>query len=275
MENEPSTVSKLDCGRVLPVWFNRMQWRAADRPWSCKSPWFFSLKVSRIIISDNGKNLVRTVIRAIRRMAQDDSTRNYLLKRKIDRRFNASYAPWWWGLVRPSQDGLATVLAEAAHIITSRLLLQHTQDGRDEESLTPALLLHGVSSTLLPSDFAMDRLKVTAAASHLRQQEKQRKKSHRKFWTNPRQSYRTNLLQFHLPGMHKRPIEVGEVVLIHWRLTLETVHNGTIRQVRTGNGSVFRPIQRLCPLEIREDLQETASPASENTTLSEQTTAVS
>ena len=154
---------------------------------------FFSLRgqVSRIKISDNGRNFVRTA-RAIRRMAQNDSTRNYLLQKRIEWCFNAPYAPWWgWffermmrttkeflrkavGRAKPTQDGLATVLAEAVHIINSRPLLQPTQDGGNEEPLTPALLLHGISSTLLPSDFAMNRLRVAATASHIQQQEKLR-----------------------------------------------------------------------------------------------------
>ena len=232
-----------------------------------------------MIISDNGRTFKG---RALRR---------FNAAKGIRWRFNLARAPWWGGMFermvrstkrclkkavgsrRLTYEELNTVLVEIEAVLNSRPLTYIYEDDV-EVPLTPSHLFCGRRLLDKPEqgyepeddDVLLDRKDMIT-------QTKGSEAVVDHFWKRWSREYLVDLREHQKTHVQKQQpgIGVGDVVLIeddgkkrnNWRLgrieDIVTGKDGVIRgaNVRTANGKIGRPLQKIYPLEVREDLQPT------------------
>jgi len=139
----------------------------------------------------------------------------------------------------------------------------------DIEPLTPSHLISGRRLTTLP--YTSD-VELNSAARLSRDDITKRAKLQRKliddFRARWRHEYLTPLREYQrVSGQNQQTIKVGDVVMVHdegprsrWRLarvdSLISGNDGRVRaaNIRTDGGMTNRPITKLYPLEIGEDV---------------------
>jgi hypothetical protein len=89
-----------------------------------------------------------------------------------------------------------------------------------------------------------------------------------RWWLRWKNEYLHSLARFKEPNRSERQLAIGDIVFIHkemeprfaWRFgIIEKLHNGSdgrirMATLRTSTGFITRPIQRLYPTELTEDL---------------------
>ena len=227
------------------------------------------------IYSDNGTNFCSTA------KALEGLDWEIIIKRasvlQIEWRFNPPSAPWWGGwwerligvlktILRKilgkaslSYECLTTSLCDAEAIINSRPLTYVSEDSNDFKPLTPAMFLQEIRETGVPD---LDML--------YNERLNKKFKYRQRVLNDLRARFRTEYLsQLLLKNGKKetRNINIGDVVLIgndtqkriDWPLgrivDLIVGRDGNTRVciLKTKNGLLKRPIQRVYPLEITID----------------------
>ena len=245
---------------------------------------FFARRgTSSVIYSDNAKTF-KKADRYLQALKQDRNVSDYLTGQKIEWRFSPGLAPWWGGwwerMVRTTKEmlrktigrstltflQLETVLLEIEATVNSRPLTYMTDGDGEPQALTPSHLVSGRRILSRPSKPPPAILTDSAGRGALISRESRQRKLISTFWQRWRTEYLFDLRRFNAPGRSRRPIRLGELVLIHdanakrllWTTGVVTnlIHgkDGLVRSVllRTPNGNtISRPIQRLYPLEIQ------------------------
>ena len=174
------------------------------------------------------------------------------------------------GKAQLSQDELATVLIEIESVVNSRPLTLVSTDVRDEQALTPAMMMGDVFA----SEVNEQEKALTAGQMSARLKYIQRVKNHlEKRW---RDEY---LVKLH--GYQKSKsvdISPGEVVLVMdekkrhlWRMgrvvEMYPGRDGKCRvaKVRVGTNTMLRAIQRLVPLEVSGSCSDDSASSSSST----------
>jgi hypothetical protein len=224
------------------------------------------------IYSDNGSNFVGAVnlFKQIDWKTVEDVTSSH----RIQWIFNPPTAAWWggwWerlvGLVknllkrmlgnaRLDHEQFRTCLSQAENIINERPLTVVSEDQNDLVPLTPVMFMRGVRSASFPEGQA---IRLNLSDSYKRRQSIQYELRNRF-----RKEYLAMLVQRSSEKKKKRQPNVGDVVLVgsddrrrlQWPMAviveLLPGRDNVVRTARlkTQNGIILRPIQRLYPLEV-------------------------
>lgn len=227
-----------------------------------------------IVYTDNGGNFVGTN-NAFSQLDWDKISK-YSAAHQIDWRFNPPTAAWWGGwwerlirllkqLLRKTlgkasltYEELETVLCDCEAVMNSRPLTYVSEDSADLAPITPNMFLLDVKEMGVPDCDLVN-------CDNLNRRSRNRQRIRDSF----RQRFRKEYLgQLALATQKKtRKLLLGEVVLvgadnlrrIDWPLAvveqLIPGRDGEIRVVRlkTASGVLFRPVQRVYPLEIRAE----------------------
>lgn len=225
------------------------------------------------VYSDNGTNLVGTS--NILQNIDWQKVEEMASIKKIRWIFNPPTAAWWggwWerligmtkrilrrvlGRARLSSDELTTILCEAENVINSRPLTYLSEDVEDLQPLTPSLFLQELRTGSIPEIDVFD-------STHLNKRFRHRQKLKLELLKRFRVEYLGQLKHY---SKCKAPtnLRVGQVVLIgsdntkriEWPMAkiLELYpgkdNNTRVARVKTVNGELLRPYQRLFPLEVR------------------------
>ena len=194
---------------------------------------------------------------------------------QIEWRFNPPSAPWWggwWerligvlksilrkilGKANLCYESLTTSLCDAEAIINSRPLTYISEDPQDFRPLSPAMFLQEINEIGVPD---LDML----YNEKLNKKLKYRQKLLHDLRVRFRAEYLSRLLLKGAGKKETRAIEVGDIVLIgddnrkriDWPLArvikLIEGRDGNVRvcELKTKNGILTRPIQRIYPLEV-------------------------
>ncbi|XP_054270806.1 uncharacterized protein LOC128991710 [Macrosteles quadrilineatus] len=224
------------------------------------------------IYSDNGRNFVGTS-NLLRRINWDEIEKFSSVQR-IKWKFNPPSAAWWggwWerliGVVKEilrrnlgnssvTQEELSTILCDCEATVNSRPLTYLSNDDDCLQPLTPALFLQPTSTAELPD---LDEIECLSLNKRVRYINKLRRSLRDRF----KKEYLATLIHNGKNKKSREPI-IGEVVLIgddntkriRWPLGLvQDVYPGRdgfsrVARLKTGNGILTRPLQRLFPLEI-------------------------
>ena len=192
---------------------------------------------------------------------------------KIDWLFSPPSAPWWGGwwerLIRIvknilkkvlgraclSYEALYSVLCDSEAIVNSRPLTYVSDDPEDLKPLSPSLFLQDIAEIGVPDCDMLNHTKLTKKMKHRQQIREDLRKRFR-------DEYLSQLL-LKSGKNEKRVLKVGEVVLIgdsqkriDWplgrieKMIISPDGNCRVVMVKTKNGLLRRPIQRIFPLEI-------------------------
>jgi len=236
-----------------------------------------------IVYSDNGTNFVGAA-NLWKRLDWERITRECGIRR-IQWKFNPPSAAWWGGfwerLIRSiknilrrvlsksslSYDKLRNMLCEVEAFINARPLTTVTEDPQDLSPLSPAMFMHELPNSHVTDLELLD-------SSGFQAINVDRKKVLEELKMRFRREYLALLVQRGKePGAPS--LKVGDVVLVgadnkkRWEWPMARIEelipgrDGNIRvaRVKTGRGSMVRPLQRLYLLEVsRGDLEKTAVP---------------
>ncbi|OXA50438.1 uncharacterized protein LOC110854180 [Folsomia candida] len=227
-----------------------------------------------VIFSDNGTNF-EGANNAFAKLDWKEITTTTSVN-QIKWKFNPPAGPWWGGwwervvgmvkvllrkvLGRASLDyeELMTVLCDCEEIINSRPLTYLSDDPEDLAPLTPALFLNEMRSYGLPE---VDDLEANFFNKRYRYRQQLREDIRKRF----RDEYLGALVQKGRGKSKRCPeIKLGDIVLleavnkkrVEWPLAkvMETYPgpDGIVRVVKlkTKNGELTRPVQRVFPLEV-------------------------
>lgn len=226
-----------------------------------------------VVYSDNGTNFVGASNTLNKINWQE--IMNYSSTHKIHWKFNPPTAAWWGGwwerLIRILKELLRrvlgrasltyqemlTILCDCESVINSRPLTYLYDGVSDLSALTPNHFLREIREFGVPDLDQIDKVNLN---KRLRYLQNLRQNLRNRF----RKEYLGQLLHKRNRNIRSDPISVGDVVLvecenlkrIYWPIALITEllpdKNGTVRlaKLKTANGELLRPIQRLYPLEV-------------------------
>ncbi|XP_054721262.1 uncharacterized protein LOC129231039 [Uloborus diversus] len=226
-----------------------------------------------IVYSDNGSNFVKT------RSALSRNDWNAIAAeaadQKIHWKLNPPSAAWWGGwwerlvrmvkqLLRRSlgraslnYEELSTILCDCENILNSRPITYVSEDVKDPQPLTPLMFLQELPSSGVPD---LDEVDSKELGRRARYRQRLRRDVRNRF----RKEYLGQLRQFALKKRKSDPVKIGDIVLledmtrkrINWPLAkVVEIFPGKddivrLAKVKTENGMLLRPVQRLYPLEI-------------------------
>lgn len=230
-----------------------------------------------IIYSDNGRNFVGTA--NLLRSVNWKKISQYCTINEIEWRFNPPAAAWWGGwwerLVRLLKDLLKrtlgkasinyeemnTVLCDCEAVINSRPLTYLTEETGEAAAITPAMFLQDIREEGIPD---LDQIGKSSFSKRLRYRQRLKEELRKQF----RIRYLGQLSRQN-KGQRITPFSIGDVVLVEnnlqkrldWPMArikeifLGKDGHARVVRLRTANGELVRPIQRLIPLEaeVAED----------------------
>ena len=243
-----------------------------------------------LIVSDNAKTFQATE-KALTRLFDHPEVKADLERDRIEWKFNLERAPWWGGFfermvasvkqclrktlgtARLSFDELSTILTEVEGTLNSRPLTYEYNEL--EEVLTPSHLIYGRRVKTLPDEIAEPDDAMNQEGCSARFKYLSIKLAH--FWNRWRKEYLASLREFHKNKSDRqdRIVQLGDVVVVYeedrkrgeWKMGivegLVTGRDGNVRgahvRVITKGKPVHlsRPVQKLYPLEIRSEGEET------------------
>ena len=201
---------------------------------------------------------------------------NFLATQEIQWKFNSAKSPWWGGMyerplkdvkktlyktlgkTNPAFEQLETVVMDIERYMNNRPLTNVESDSGEEQVLTPNLVMWGQGVYIL-EDIEVEDDELTRF--HRRPHNA---KQHA--WTRWQREYLHSLMEIHrVKRLDVQPPQVGEIVLIlgeeknrrHWKkekvIRIMRGADGVARGViLLHKGKLLeRPIQSVCPLEIR------------------------
>lgn len=234
----------------------------------------------KVLYSDHGTNFVasKTYFNELHSFLQTDEYykifKTELSKHRITWRLNPPNAPHWGGIWEANikcikthlhrvigkqiltYEELITVLTQIEAVLNSRPLYVLSPDPSELTALTPAHFLSTAPLQCLPAP------NLSQEQTHLLTRFSLLDSLVQSFWKRFRTEYLHNLQSREKWNTPANPITVGTVVLINvnnapplqWPLGIITRifpgRDGIVRvaEVRTSNGTLERPVVRLCPL---------------------------
>ncbi|XP_067016654.1 uncharacterized protein [Acropora muricata] len=244
-----------------------------------------------LIISDNAKTF-KAAATQLTRIFNDPDVMSFLLKRKIQWKFNLEKAPWWGGFfermikstkrclkktlgrARLTYEELLTVLTEVECILNSRPLTYLYPDDL-KEPLTPSHLISGRRLLSLP-DASRNGTDNSSAHETVTRRAKYLQKLMDHLWNRWRREYIPALKESHRFKLDSagQTAQIGDIVSVHdeslprtkWRMGVvhelikgvdKKTRGAVVRITDKGKSSYLRrPLQRLCPLEILENVKK-------------------
>lgn len=227
-----------------------------------------------IIYSDNGTNFVG--LNNMFKNVKFDKIASIAATEKIEWKFNPLTAAWWGGfwerligvlkrLLRRTlkksclnYEEMSTVLADCEAIINSRPITFMSDDTQDVTPLTPSMFLQEVKEIGV---LDLDNIEQCRFEKRYVYRQKVKEELRRRF----RIEYLGTLVHKGCKKISDLCVNVNDIVLVQsdnvkrldWPLArvieLITGKDGNVRVVRlrTADGELIRPIQRIYPLEIK------------------------
>ena len=229
-----------------------------------------------VIVSDNA-SVFKTTAEWIKKIRKSEKLQDHLASLGITWRFNLSKSPWWGAmyerLIRDLKrtlyktlgkthlkfEQLEAVVMDIKRHLNNRPLTYVESESGEEQVLTPNIIMWGKDSQTF-EDIEVDEDKATRMYKRL-------KNAREHVWSRWSKEYITSLMEVHRINRKKSPRlpEIGEVVLIvgdernkgQWKKARveellkgrDSVVRGVI--LRYKGHLIERPIQAVCPLEIR------------------------
>ena len=229
-----------------------------------------------VIVSDNA-SVFKTTAEWIKKIRKNEKLQDHLASLGITWRFNLSKSPWWGAmyerLIRDLKrtlyktlgkthlkfEQLEAVVMDIERHLNNRPLTYVESESGEEQVLTPNIIMWGKDSQTF-EDIEVDEDKATRMYKRL-------KNAREHVWSRWSKEYITSLMEVHRINRNKSPhlTEIGEVVLIvgdernkrQWKKARveellkgrDSVVRGLI--LRYKGHLIERPIQAVCPLEIR------------------------
>ncbi|XP_063435728.1 uncharacterized protein LOC134716648 [Mytilus trossulus] len=256
----------------------------------------------RVMISDNASTYM-AASETLERLTKSETLNDALSVCGTTWKFIIKRAPWyggWWerliGLTKMclrkvlgrsyiTLEDLQTIVTEIEAVLNDRPLTYVSTDIEDQEPLTPSHLLYGRRITTTP----YPRQDIDENTSFIERSDISKRAELQnfvidQFWSRWKSEYLTSLREYHTrTGDNDQTIKVGDVVQIHedkyprnkWTIgvvdSLITGNDGLTRaaEVRTKSGRFSRPIVKLYPLEICDNIhpketRETQQPGTSN-----------
>jgi len=244
-----------------------------------------------ILLSDNGSNF-RNSAKILKEWEQHAGIRGFLGERHCQWRFNPSLSPWmggfWERLIRILKDSLASVVGRALltddelHTVVctieaqmnDRPLTYVSNSPDDPPPLTPSQLMTGYRLDSVPVaiiDPEEDKDPTMFTREILTRRQKHMQKVLQHYFQRFKCEYLTALRQQASKCKDSKVPEVGDIVQVHdntprtrWELARITdLHKGKddkVRSVtlRTGRGTITRPVTLLYPLELSAEGSRTS-----------------
>ena len=245
----------------------------------------------QIMMSDNATTYT-SAAEELSELLSSDEIRTVLGRKGIKWKFIPKKAPWfggYWerliGLTKASLKKtlgrahitlltLQTIVTEVEAVLNDRPLTYISDDIMDPEPLMPAHLLHGQRITNLPHQPAtLEELhdpdySNAANAESVRREAKAQSILLQYFMLRWKHEYLTSLREFYRPSRtSSQQVNVGDIMLVHddcprinWKMAivknLVKGNDGLVCSVniRTNNGVTNRPVSKLYPLELSEDI---------------------
>lgn len=225
----------------------------------------------KTVYSDNGTNFIGTT-NLFNKLNWPDIERTAGIE-QIKWIFNPPSAAWWGGwwerLIRTIKDllkrmlgnsrvdceQLRTCLSHVENVVNERPLTTVTEDQNDLIPLTPAMFLRGIRLGSFPEGWS--------SRFHMQQSYQKQQSLLKELQDRFKREYLALLVQRAKECRTKTP-KIGDVVLVgsddrrrlQWPLAriVELIpgRDGVVRtaKVKTQNGILLRPVQRLFPLEV-------------------------
>ena len=241
------------------------------------------------IYSDNQTNFTGCQ-KALESLDWEELHEFYNLER-IEWKFNPPTAAWWGGwwetLIRVikrtlfkvlqkaclNYEELETVICDSEALINSRPLTYVSEDISDLVPLTPKMFLQDIQQTGVVDLDQVD-------ATHLRRRHQYKNKLKNDLQKRFRNEYLGQLILRQDNRKYNKPIKVGDIVFIendnekrlNWPLARVVVtipgkdDNIRVVKLKTSSGCLFRPIQRLYPLEMNDEDHELLTLSQNNDT---------
>ncbi len=232
------------------------------------------------IISDNAA-VFKTTAQWIKKIRKSEILQDFLAKQRITWQFNLAKSPWWGGMyeriikeikktlyktlgkTQLTFEQLSAVVMDIERHLNNRPLTYIESDGGEPQVLTPNTILWGDDSHIL-EDREQDEIEVTKMQKRLNA-------ARQHAWNRWHKEYIHSLMESHriVKGDGQLP-RIGEIVLVLgeeknrglWKkgkvLRLILGKDGVVRGVvllHKGH-EIERPIQLVCPLEIRSNEME-------------------
>ena len=228
------------------------------------------------IISDNAAVFQATTAQWIKKIRKSEALQDFLAKQRLTWQFNLAKSPWWGGMYERqikevkktlyktlgkthlTLDQLIAVVIDIERHLNNRSLTYIESGGGEPQVLTPNTILWGDDSHIL-EDREQDESEVTKMQRRLNA-------ARQHAWNRWHKEYIHSLMELHriVKGDGQLP-RVGEIVLVLgkeknrglWKkgkvLRLILGKDGVVRGVvlRHKGHEIERPIQLVCPLEIR------------------------
>lgn len=225
-----------------------------------------------VIYSDNGTNFVGTnnLFKTIdwHKVQQDDGVQ------RIQWKFNPPFAAWWGGwwerLIRTMKDllkrtlgratltkeQLAKMLEKVEEVMNGRPITYVSDTPGEPQPLTPAMFLRHKANIKFPEAEMTE-------GEHLRFRYAWRESLKKELQNRFRNEYLSQLIN-KAKMKPSRPLQVGDVVVVgsdlkkrvDWPLgRISELYPGKdgirrVAKLKTRDGIIIRPVQRLCPLEL-------------------------
>lgn len=234
-----------------------------------------------IIYSDNGSNFVGFDGVCVK--LDWHSIADYSTARRIEWRFNPPASPWWGGwwerlvgvmkgmlkrvLGRSSvnYEELQTIVCDCEAIINQRPLTYVSDNPQELTPITPSMFLKDIEEVGMPEFHFF-------GSEYFQKRVKYRQELAKSLRERFRCEY-LGQLQLFVNQRNQRSIRQGEIVLIgddnakriDWPIgrVTELIHgnDGHVRvvKIRTKNGELTRPLQRVYPLELEYNPEEISS----------------
>ncbi|XP_028415673.1 uncharacterized protein LOC114539152 [Dendronephthya gigantea] len=234
----------------------------------------------RRIVSDNA-TVFKATASWIKRIRKSEKLHNYLATQEIHWTFNLAKSPWWGGIYERliqelkktlyktlgkthlTYHQLQTVIMDIERNLNNRPLTYVESDHSEEQVLTPNVILWGQNACTIEPDETFD--------DEISKVQKRLEVAKQHAWSRWRKEYVHGLMEYHRVNKSRNEVpQIGEVVLIVGEKNRGKWMKGRVIKYVTGKDRVIRgaillhkgnhierPIQLLCPLEIRSPLHET------------------
>lgn len=235
----------------------------------------------RIMYSDNGTNFVGADNAFSELNWQVIS--EYSTAKRIDWRFNPPTAAWWGGwwerligmlknILRRDLgkacltfEEMTTVLCDCEMTLNSRPLTYVTEDINDLKPLTPTMFLQGIRDSEIPDLDFINKIDLNTRFKYKHNIMEQLRKRFRKEYLGQ--------LIMKPDKPEPRLLREGDIVLIgddskkrfDWpmarveKLIMGRDFTPRVAILKTKNGMLKRPVQRIYPLEITSEIEDTLS----------------
>ena len=234
----------------------------------------------KLLVSDNAQ-VFKTTANWIKNIRKSESVQDYLAKQEISWRFNLSKSPWWGsmyerlikdlkraiyktvGKLLLSFEQFETVVMDIERHMNNRPLTYVEGDNEESQVLTPSMIMWGKNCHILEEE-DMDESNYTKIQRRLRN-------AREHVWQRWKREYLHSLMGIHRITKTNSCIpEIGEIVLItgeeknrgKWKkgkvIKLVKGRDGVVRGVTLlhKGHTIERPLQAVCPLEIRSVTDE-------------------